>query len=149
MWLAGYPYLVSISDPWCSYSASYEWTKNIPVKEWQSFLGSKGIAGGEEKVLYSPPGSTPVRKTDRPVAGMHLTSEEIRLRFGLRSAFFTLTPAADSIVVSGRGYGHGVGLCQAARNIAEKKVTFKEIIGFYYPGTKITDIKNARMPVRP
>ncbi len=87
---------------------------------------------------------------DRSVAGRHLTSEEIRLRFGLRSAFFTLTAATDSILVSGRGYGHGVGLCQdGARNMAEKKVTYDKIIGFYYPGTTITDIKNTRMPVRP
>ncbi len=150
VWLAGYPYLVTVSDPWCSYSASYEWKKSIPVDEWHSFLRSKGIARGEETVLYSPPGSTPVRNMDRSVAGRHLTSEEIRLRFGLRSALFTLTPAADSILVSGRGYGHGVGLCQdGARNMAEKKLTYDKITGFYYPGTTITDIKNTRMPVRP
>ena len=150
VWLAGYPYLVSVTDPWCSYSASFNWNKSIPLKDWHSFLISKGIATGEEKALYSLPGGKPVRKMDRSVAGRHLTSEDIRVRFGLRSAFFTMTPAGDSILFSGRGYGHGVGLCQdGAKNMAEKKMTYDKITGFYYPGTRITDVKNARLPVRP
>ncbi|HMT66237.1 MAG TPA: hypothetical protein PKE28_01455, partial [Bacteroidales bacterium] len=68
----------------------------------------------------------------------------------LRSAYFSLSAAGDSIVFSGRGYGHGVGLCQdGAKHMAEKKMSYNRIIGFYYPGTIITDVKNARRPVRP
>ncbi len=124
VWLAGYPYLVSVTDPWCGYSASSAWKKSLPMSEWNSFLRSKGITGGKETVLYSAHGSRPVRMMDRSVAGRHLTSEEIRLRFGLRSAYFSLTPEGDSLMVYGRGYGHGVGLCQdGAKAMAEKKVT--------------------------
>jgi stage II sporulation protein D len=150
VWLAGYPYLVSVSDPWCGYSASSAWKKNLPMAEWNAFLKTKGITPGEEAALYSPPGSKPVRIMNRPVPGKTVTSEEIRVRFGLRSAYFTVTPSGDSILVNGRGYGHGVGLCQdGAKAMAEKKVSYDKITGFYYPGTQITDIKNARRPVRP
>lgn len=150
VWLAGYPYLVSINDPWCSYSASFAWKKSIPMTDWDSFLRSKGIERGDERALYSAPGAGPVRSMDRSVAGRHMTAEEIRMRFGLRSAFFTLTPSGDSVLVNGRGYGHGVGLCQdGARAMAEKKITYDKITGFYYPGTAISDIKNARRPARP
>jgi stage II sporulation protein D len=84
------------------------------------------------------------------VQGKTISSEDIRLRFGLRSAWFTITAEADSIILNGRGYGHGVGLCQdGAKHMAEKKNTFETIIGFYYPGTIITNIKNARRPPRP
>jgi stage II sporulation protein D len=150
VWLAGYPYLVSVSDPWCGYSASSTWRKNIPMTDWKSFLRSKGIVPGEETGLYSLPGSKPVRILNRTVKGKSITSEEIRLRFDLRSAYFTFSPADDSLTVSGRGYGHGVGLCQdGAKAMAEKRVTYDKIISFYYPGTAVTDIKNARRPVRP
>lgn len=150
VWIAGYPYLVSIKDPWCSYSSSFAWRKSVPMAEWDSFLRSKGIAKGDERALYSSPGAGPVRIMDRSVAGRHMTAEEIRMRFGLRSAFFTLTPSGDSVLVNGRGYGHGVGLCQdGARAMAEKKITYEKITGFYYPGTVISDIKNARRPARP
>lgn len=149
VWLAGYPYLVSVRDPWCSYSASSTWKKGIPGAEWNSFLVSRGVTPGTEGALYSvQPGEG--RITGRTVQGKIITSEEIRLRFGLRSAYFTLAPAGDSIMVSGRGYGHGVGLCQdGAKHMAEKKQSYDRIIGFYYPGTIITDIKNARRPARP
>jgi len=150
VWLAGYPYLVSVTDPWCGYSSSSTWRKNIPMADWKAFLRSKGILPGEETGLYSPPGSKPARIMNRTVKGKGITSEEIRVRFDLRSAYFTLSPSGDSLTVSGRGYGHGVGLCQdGAKAMAEKRVTYDKIISFYYPGTAVTDIKNARRPVRP
>jgi stage II sporulation protein D len=37
---------------------------------------------------------------------------------------------------SGRGYGHGVGLCQwGAKGMAEQGRTARQILDFYYPGT--------------
>lgn len=150
VWLAGYSYLVSVTDPWCGYSASSAWSKSIPMADWKAFLRSKGIVSGDETGLYSPPGSKPVRIMNRTVKGKSITSEEIRLRFDLRSAYFTLSPSGESLTVTGRGYGHGVGLCQdGAKAMAEKRVTYDKIISFYYPGTAVTDIKNARRPVRP
>ncbi|MDX9773063.1 MAG: SpoIID/LytB domain-containing protein [Bacteroidales bacterium] len=150
VWLAAWPYLVSLSDPWCSYSASSTWKKSLPLKEWNSFLATKGITPGEAAALYSPPGSKPVRIANRSAGGKTLSSEEIRTYFGLRSALFTMTHVGDSIVLSGRGYGHGVGLCQdGAKHMAEKHMTYDKITGFYYPGTMITDVKNARRPVKP
>ncbi len=150
VWLAGYPYLVSVKDPWCSYSASSTWSRSIPREEWNSFLRSKGITPGGEGTLYTGKGPARGRTIRLTTQGKTITSEEIRIRFGLRSAYFTLTPAGDSIAISGRGYGHGVGLCQdGAKHMAEKKMTFDRIAGFYYPGTLIVDIKNARKPARP
>ena len=150
VWLAAYPYLISVSDPWCSYSASSSWKKSLPLKEWNSFIGSKGIAPGAETQLYSAPGSKPVRIANRTAGGKTISSEDIRTAFALRSAYFTITRAGDSIEVNGRGYGHGVGLCQdGAKHMAEKNMTYEKITGFYYPGTMITDVKNARRPVKP
>lgn len=150
VWLAGYPYLVSVKDPWCSYSASSVWKKSITRSEWNSFLRSKGITPGTEGAIYSATTPSGGRITNRTVQGKKLWSEEIRLRFGLRSAYFSISTAGDSIVFNGKGYGHGVGLCQdGAKHMAEKKMGYKRIIGFYYPGTKITDVKNARRPARP
>lgn len=150
VWLAGYPYLISVKDPWCSYSASYTWKKNISRADWNSFLGSKGIIPGQEGSLWTAALQSAGRVASRTIQGRNVTAEEIRLRFALRSSWFTMTPAGDSITISGRGYGHGVGLCQdGAKHMAEKKQTYDRITGFYYPGTLIIDIKNARMPVRP
>jgi stage II sporulation protein D len=54
----------------------------------------------------------------------------------LRSTWFDIDDSRTSITFKGRGYGHGVGLCQAgalARLTAGARP--KDVIAFYYPGT--------------
>ena len=41
-------------------------------------------------------------------------------------------------VLHGAGWGHGVGLCQiGAAVLASKGFTAEEILGHYFPGTKL------------
>jgi len=150
VWVASYPYLVSVHDPWCSYSASSKWEKSIPVSQWNDFLRSKEVTPGKEGSMYAPADAIPSRIPDYTVTGRNISREDIRQYFGLRSAYFLLIRGNDSITVKGRGYGHGVGLCQdGAKAMASKLKTYIEITAFYYPGTFITDMKNARKPERP
>jgi stage II sporulation protein D len=42
----------------------------------------------------------------------------------------------DSLSFTGRGAGHGIGLCQAgAEQMAKEGMTYRQILAFYYPGT--------------
>ncbi len=44
----------------------------------------------------------------------------------------------DDIVFTGRGAGHGVGLCQwGARSLAARGATAQQILQHYYPGTRV------------
>lgn len=48
-------------------------------------------------------------------------------------------------VMKGRGFGHGVGMSQwGANGMAEQGKSYREIIEFYYPGTIITNINQAK-----
>ena len=68
----------------------------------------------------------------------------MRLDLNLRSTFFSVFASGDSMILKGRGYGHGVGLCQeGAMVMASKGFSYREIINFYYSGVIISDIKNA------
>ena len=150
VWVAKYPYLISIKDPWCGYSRSSVWKTSVPLSEWNAFLKTKRVEPGQETVLFSPAGSQPTRAIGNNIAGIHISREDIRQRFNLRSSFYTLTASGDSITIVGRGYGHGVGLCQdGARAMAAAKMKYDQITGFYYPGTAVTEIKNARRPPGP
>ena len=53
---------------------------------------------------------------------------------------FDVAREAGSIVLHGRGEGHGVGLCQAgaAALAREQHTSFADILGHYYPGTVLT-----------
>ena len=62
----------------------------------------------------------------------------------LRSAFFSVVPEGDSLLFKGRGYGHGVGLCQeGAMAMADIGFNYQQIIKFYYFGVFVSNIKNA------
>ena len=56
------------------------------------------------------------------------------------SVFFELelSQTGRELVFSGRGMGHGVGLCQwGAEEMARRKFSYRSILGHYYPGTGI------------
>jgi len=57
----------------------------------------------------------------------------------LPSTFFTLRQDGENFFLQGRGYGHGVGLCQwGARRMAEAGANYAEILHFYFPLLEIT-----------
>jgi len=62
----------------------------------------------------------------------------------LRSANFTLDIRRDQqgdivqVIFYGRGYGHGVGMCQmGAKGLASRGVTYDSILSLYYQGTEL------------
>ncbi len=59
----------------------------------------------------------------------------------VKSFCFTLKHGRKGVSVSGRGYGHHVGLCQwGARKMIDKGYTYKKILAFYYPGTSLMNL---------
>lgn len=73
-----------------------------------------------------------------------LRAEDFRLaldRTGLKlkSAAFEIQKTAEGwAFTSGKGYGHGVGMCQCgAEGMARKGKSTEEILDYYYPGAKI------------
>ncbi|MCB0479568.1 MAG: hypothetical protein KDC84_15480, partial [Crocinitomicaceae bacterium] len=54
-------------------------------------------------------------------------------KFDLKSTYFSCKPEGDYVVLSGRGFGHGIGLCQeGAMNMAKAGYTYKQILKFYF-----------------
>jgi stage II sporulation protein D len=66
---------------------------------------------------------------------------EFRKEIGYRrlpSTWFSLGMSGDRIVLTGKGYGHGVGLCQwGARGSALRGMDYQEILKKYYIGVEI------------
>ena len=56
----------------------------------------------------------------------------------LKSSAFELEEKGEEIVFHGRGWGHGVGLCQiGAAVMASRGYDYRAILLHYYPGTEI------------
>jgi stage II sporulation protein D len=53
----------------------------------------------------------------------------------MRSDWYTVSMAGSALEIKGRGYGHGVGLCQAgAYEMAAEGLSDTQILSFYFPG---------------
>ena len=144
VWLSGHPYIKKVIDPFCAGSRNAVWRKTLPVSEWQAYLRNAGFTpGAGDPVNYNF--SQITRLNDYRVGSFLLPFRQIRSDLNLRSSFFSVFTEGDSIILKGRGYGHGVGLCQeGAMGMASKGFKFKEIIEFYFSGVIITDIGNIK-----
>jgi stage II sporulation protein D len=62
--------------------------------------------------------------------------------WSLRSTYFSTQEIDGKIIVNGRGFGHGVGLCQeGAMKMAQLGYSFLEILRFYYTGVHLIDLE--------
>ncbi len=78
-----------------------------------------------------------------------LKSNEIRNIFGdpikgpLPSSWFDLIFIGNEVIIKGRGFGHGIGLCQyGARELSKMGLNYEKILKFYFPDTRIKKIYN-------
>lgn len=70
--------------------------------------------------------------------GKELEIRRILSETHLKSSAFEVEHRENAILLHGRGWGHGVGLCQiGAAVMASEGYTYKEILEHYYPGTEI------------
>jgi stage II sporulation protein D len=58
----------------------------------------------------------------------------------LPSGYF-IVKQDEKLLITGGGYGHGVGMSQnGAKAMAELKKGYEEILSFYYPGTELLEM---------
>ncbi len=142
VWLTNQPYLKGVIDPYCRSSRNSVWEKKISINDWLEFLRKSGYKGKTDDLsVFSFLQN--VRLTDYRTGSFTMPLSTIRNELDLRSTFFSVVADGDSVILKGRGYGHGVGLCQeGAMEMAEKGFNYQQIISFYYTDVIISDIKN-------
>lgn len=144
-------YLTSHEDRYCAARGVLRWESAIRVADLDRALRSAGLSiptnwreieivsrsesGRAQRLRLSggTGGSAPVSaSTFRFAIDRELGWNKIR------SDLYEVRNAGEQIVFSGRGSGHGVGLCQAgAEEMAREGNGYREILSFYYPGAQI------------
>jgi stage II sporulation protein D len=141
------PYLKPVQTN-CELSPYYMWEKVIPVGEIEKALNIKGIT---DIKIDSLTGSGRVKElkifVDKVLDPVVILAPELRRKIGWERLPSTLITAIarnnGSFVFEGRGYGHGVGMCQwSALQMAKDGKTYKEILEFFYPGTILQKYEN-------
>jgi stage II sporulation protein D len=134
-----YPYLKSVTTS-CALSPLSMWVRRIPLREVEKATGAKGIA---EIIIasYTPTGRVGVMDIHANPETVSVEAKDLRKMLGwsrLPSTDFSLAIEDDTLVLEGKGYGHGVGLCQwSALEMALEGRDYKEILSFFYPGAAL------------
>jgi stage II sporulation protein D len=143
-WLNGKPYLQPVKDPFCQNSSSSHWTKVVPLDQWKAYLKDHGM---KLKQGISP-GMFDFTQINRrlfyKVGNDSIPVKQIRSDFQLKSSFFSVVASGKEITIKGRGFGHGVGLCQeGAIQMAKIGYSCNDILAYYYKGIRIVPYSQA------
>ncbi|HXY23623.1 MAG TPA: SpoIID/LytB domain-containing protein [Candidatus Acidoferrum sp.] len=150
------PYLRSRADPYCVTASPLSWESNLSRTDINAGLRQAG--------LTPPTGWSAIEVVSRSASGR---AQRLRLagssspdflvsassfRFAIdralgwnkiRSDLYEVRNDGDHILFSGRGSGHGVGLCQAgADEMARQGKDYRQILDFYFPGTHLSKVSS-------
>ncbi len=133
----------SVQDPYCQTASKNNWSYGIDKEHLLSTL---------QKAFYLPAGVQlisilpRIHEQSRAHIVDFLFSKNILKRIGandfrrllgfgkLKSTQFEVEETRNKVVFSGRGFGHGVGLCQwGAQRWARKGKDYRSILRHYYP----------------
>jgi stage II sporulation protein D len=136
-WKNSIPYLKSVESPWDKESPKFYDRKILTVKDFEAKLGVKLLEGEEiGTVVERTPGK---RVGVVQINGKKLTGKEIREKLDLKSTDFTWERKGEQIIITTKGFGHGVGMSQyGANGMAQEGKNYKEIVTHYYQGVEIS-----------
>jgi stage II sporulation protein D len=143
------PYLKQHSDTYCVRTNNNQWRSEVTKQELQRALAAEGvIVPGRLRsvaVLHRTPSGRVEFLIVTGSQSVTVPGLTLRLAVGrnigwerLKSNWYEIRAEGDHMVFNGRGSGHGVGLCQVGAEVmGEEGRSYREILSFYYPGTKI------------
>ncbi|MCM8821673.1 MAG: SpoIID/LytB domain-containing protein [Candidatus Omnitrophica bacterium] len=152
-WGGRYPLLEGVEDPYCEGSPFYTWQRILTRDDLKSILGF------DVSTVRVSEFNGNKRAVNLEFQGMRgkkiITAENFRMMTingsttfksskSLPSTMFTITQRGDSFIFDGKGYGHGVGLCQwGARKMAEQGNNFVEILKHYFPNLRLVSLETS------
>lgn len=158
------PYLQSVEDPFCDCENSsilsqvlndydlhtadfHDWTVQYATDELSELVRTRtGIDFGTivalEAVERGPSGRIKYLRITgtlrEEVIGKELAIRKALSSSHLKSSAFEIEKSPDGFVLRGRGWGHGVGLCQiGAAAMAAQGYDYRQILSHYYVGAEI------------
>lgn len=138
----------SVRDEACPLGPFGRWTYSISKEELEKKLGIQNL--NRLRVASQTPSGRigVILMRFGEDSEESFLAEKFRQKLGynsLKSTLFQITRVGDRFEFKGRGYGHGVGLCQwGSRHLALKGVSSTEILHHYFPQSKIDGFDKAK-----
>lgn len=137
VWGNNLPYLKSVESNHDNTNPSFVKTELKEINMILNILGLTELNNGDIEVLSKTTGNRvqQIRIKDKVYSGV-----DLRNILGLRSTDFDLKIENGNLVITTKGYGHGVGLSQyGANGMAKAGSNYEQIIKHYYTGVNISN----------
>jgi stage II sporulation protein D len=144
VWAVSTSYLKSVHDTFCLHQPHANWKRTVALEDWKAYLQLKHKYPVDDSLklnsatTFNQSACRVIYFMDR---NLKIPLKTIRADFQLKSTFFSVEQKGDMIIFNGRGYGHGVGLCQeGAMEMARLNYTYKDILNFYYKDVYLVNL---------
>jgi stage II sporulation protein D len=141
------PYLTSMPDRYCTADGGREWAAELTRAELTAAIAARGLARpGWQSLTVARRGESGRAVTLR-IDETEISAEDFRLAVGealgwnrIPSTWFEVSRQGDHFEFHGRGWGHGVGLCQkGAAAMAAQGHSMLQVFDLYFPGAVAAD----------
>lgn len=140
-------YLKSVSSPGDENAPEFKSVENVILADFVSRVNSAysnaklSVSNIKKQVIILSTSSVGGVKSIK-LGGAVITGSEFRTLFNLHSSNFTLSYNKNTVIITCKGYGHGVGMSQWGANyMAKGGSSYNEILTHYYQGVKIEKLK--------
>lgn len=144
VWGSKLSYLRSVKDSFSVKMPNAKWERKMAKEDWLSYLKLKHNYPIQDSsaLLLAITFKQDSRKQYLEANNIKVPLKNVRTDLQLKSTFFTIIPVGDSLIFKGRGFGHGVGMCQeGAMRMAKLGYKHQEVINFYYQKTQLIDLR--------
>lgn len=136
VWTKSLPYLQSVPD-FDDQSPHFAWNRQLSLNEMEERLFKSGIDVGGLLGVFPLSRSDAQRVKLVLISGslqsLVVSGEEMRKIFTLPSTMFNVVTNQDGYSLSGRGFGHGLGMSQwGAKCLADTGYNAAQILSYYY-----------------
>jgi stage II sporulation protein D len=146
------PYLRGVRDEYCSNEAHSSWTDTISETQLLKALQTDPRTNVGERLV-----NVSVLRTDASGRAELIALEgnrrltikgwDFKIIIGralgwnlLKSSHFEITRSGSNFIFRGRGFGHGLGLCQEGAHVmAERGANYRQILTKYFPSTHVAN----------
>jgi stage II sporulation protein D len=144
VWGAKTSYLKSINDTFSLKMPNSKWERKMLKEDWLSYLKIKYNypTDNDEAINLALNFKQDERKVFLECYNSKVPLKNIRNDLQLKSTYFTISELSkDSVLFKGKGYGHGLGMCQeGAMRMCKLGYNYQQVLNFYYKNILLIDL---------
>lgn len=144
VWGSRTTYLRSVADSFSLKMPNARWERKMLISDWLDYLKLRhnypvNDSAAKNTALNFKQWS---RKVHLEYGNCKVPLKTVRTDLQLKSTFFSLEPKGDTLIFKGRGFGHGIGMCQeGAMHMTKAGYSHEDVLKFYYKHVYLVDLK--------